>query len=366
MKIELIDLRKRFQEEKNEIMECIENVLEKGNLVLTEEVNNFERSITEYTGAKYCLGLNSGTDALMMSLWSCGIKKDDEIITSPKSFIASIGAIIHLGAKPVFVDINDDLNINCDLIEKAITNKTKAILPVHWTGRICDMDKINEIAKKHNLLVIEDAAQAMGSFYNNIHGGRFGEVSAFSAHPLKNLNALGDSGFIITDNKEIFEKIKLYRNHGLEGRDSVAIFGINSRLDSLNAAILSYRLKRLNSIIDRRTNNIKLYKKYIKTNKVRLPDNKEYEKNSYVMFIAVCENRDELQNYLTSKGIQSLIYYGTPLHLHKASKYLGYKKGDFPKVENLCSKVLALPHHQHLKEEEIKYVCDEINKFYSN
>ena len=208
MKIEVIDLRKRFQEEKNELMKSIERVLTKGNLVLTKEVESFEKKICKFIGVKYCLGLNSGTDALMMSLWAAGISKGDEVITSPISFIASASSIIHVGAKPVFVDVKEDLNINSDLIEKAITKKTKAIMPVHWTGRICDMDKIIKIAKKHNLIIIEDAAQAMGSYYKKKHAGTFGSLSAFSTHPLKNLNALGDGGFVITNNKKYYEKIK--------------------------------------------------------------------------------------------------------------------------------------------------------------
>ena len=167
----------------------------------------------------------------MMSLWACGVKKNDEVITSSLSFVASAGSIAHLGAKPIFVDVNDDLNINPDLIESCITKKTKAILPVHWTGRMCDMDKISKIAKKHNLIIIEDAAQGMGSFYKGRHAGSYSKVAAFSAHPLKNLNGIGDSGFITTNSKDIYEKIKLYRNHGLAGRDVVKIFGVNSRMD---------------------------------------------------------------------------------------------------------------------------------------
>ncbi len=235
MKIEIVDLKKRFQEEKHEIFRCINRVLKKGHFILTPELQNFEKSICKFAGSKYCLGVNSGTDALMMSLWSLGISKGDEVITSPISFIATASSIIHIGAKPVFVDIGDDLNINPDLIEKAITKKTKAILPVNWTGKVCKMDKIIKIAKKHNLAVIEDAAQAMGAYYKNKHAGTFGKISAFSTHPLKNLNALGDGGFIITNEKKIYNKIKLYRNHGLKGRDNVEIVGVNPRLDSLNA-----------------------------------------------------------------------------------------------------------------------------------
>ena len=365
MKIELIDLRKRFQEERYEILKCINRVLKKGNLILTSEVENFEKSICKFTGAKYCLGLNSGTDALMMSLWSAGILKGDEVITSPLSFIASVSSIIHVGAKPVFVDVDDDLNINPDLIEKAITNKTKAIMPVHWTGRVCRMDKILKIAKKYNLIIIEDSAQAMGAYYKKKHAGTFGKISAFSTHPLKNLNALGDGGFIITNEKKLYNKIKLYRSHGLKGRDNVEIIGVNSRLDSLHAEVLNFRLKRLKNIISRRQKNVNLYKRLINTDKVRIIADKKTENNAYVMFITLCENRDNLQKYLKKFNIQSLIYYGTPLHLHKATKFLGYKKGSFPKAEISSKKVLSFPYHQHLKEKEIKFISQKINNFYN-
>ncbi len=365
MKIEVIDLRKRFQEEKKEILSVVKKILSKGNLVLTPELKSFEDNIAKYTGAKYCLGLNSGTDALMLSLWAAGIGKGDEVITSPISFIASASSIIHVGAKPVFVDVGQDLNINPDLIEKAITKKTKAIMPVHWTGRPCCMDKILKIAKKHKLLVIEDAAQGMGAYFNKKHTGMFGKISAFSAHPLKNLNALGDGGFIITSDKKFYDKIKLYRNHGLKGRDNVEIIGVNSRLDSLNAEVLNFRLKRLKSIIKRRTNNVNIYTKKVKTKKVQFINKNKNKINAHVMFIAFCEKRDKLQKYLSKFNIQSLVYYNTPLHLHKGVRYLGYKKGDFPVAEKLSKKVLAFPHHQHLTKKEIVFVSKKINDFYN-
>jgi dTDP-4-amino-4,6-dideoxygalactose transaminase len=365
MKIDLIDLKQRFAEEKTEILACLEDVLDRGSLVLTEEVSDFEKSICDFTNSKFCLGLNSGTDALMMSLWSNGIGKGDEVITSNISFIASVGAIAHVGAIPILVDVRNDLNIDPEKIESKITNKTKAIMPVHWTGRICEMDKIKNLANKYNLIIIEDAAQAIGSFYKGTHAGSFGSISAYSAHPLKNLNAIGDAGYVTTNDEQLYDKIKLYRNHGLESRDNVAIFGVNSRLDSLNAKILSFRLTKLKSVIAKRQHNVSLYRKNILTDKVQIPEEHKFLKNSYVMFICICENRDKLKLYLDEKGIQSLIYYNTPLHLHKASKSLGYKYGDFPISENLCSKVLAFPHHQYLKEYEIEYICEHINKFYS-
>ena len=363
-KIEIIDLKKRFQDEKHEIMKCVNRVLKKGNLVLTPELNNFENSICKFTGSKYCLGVNSGTDALMMSLWSSGISRGDEVITSPISFIASASSIIHIGATPVFVDVDDDLNMNPDLIEQSITKKTKAIMPVHWTGRVCKMDKILKIARKHNLIVIEDAAQSIGALYKKKHAGTFGKVSAFSTHPLKNLNALGDGGFVVTNEKRLYDKIKLYRNHGLKGRDNVEIIGVNSRLDSLHAEVLNFRLKRLKNIISKRQKNINLYRKLINSNKIRVIEDKKIEHNAYVMFIALCEKRDELQKYLSKFNIQSLVYYKTPLHLHKATRFLGYAKGDFPNAEKLAKKVLSFPHHQYLKKKEVEFVSKKINDFY--
>ena len=364
MKVELIDLRDRFKEEGKAIIKIVEKVLSKGNLILTKEVQNFEKSICKFTGAKFCLGLNSGTDALMMSLWSSGIKRGDEVITSPISFVATANSIIHVGAKPVFVDVGDDLNINPDLIEAAITKKTKAIMPVHWTGRVCEMDKIIKIAKKYKLKIIEDAAQATGAYYKGRHAGTFGKISAFSTHPLKNLNALGDGGFIITNEKKLYDKIKLYRSHGLEGRDDAKIIGVNSRLDSLNAEVLSFRLKKLNNIINRRKKNINYYKKYIKTDKVKILNDGKNEKNAYVMFVTLAENRNKLQEYLKKFNIQSLLYYPTPLHLHNSMKYLGYKKGNLINAERITSKVISFPHHQHLTEKQIKFVSEKINKFY--
>lgn len=364
MKVELIDLKQRFKHEEKTIMKIVHKVLSKGNLILTKEVQNFEKSVCKYTNTKYCLGLNSGTDALMMSLWSSGIKKGDEVITSPISFVATANAIVHVGAKPVFVDVGEDLNINPKLIENAITKKTKAIIPVHWTGRVCQMDEIMKIANKYGLIVIEDAAQATGAYYKKKHAGTFGKISAFSTHPLKNLNALGDGGFVITNEKRLYDKIKLYRSHGLEGRDDAKIIGVNSRLDSLNAEVLSFRLKKLKEIIKKRKRNINLYRKYIKTDKVKILADGKNEINSYVMFITLSKKREKLQKYLKKYRIQSLLYYPTPLHMHKSMKFLKYGKGSLPNAEKIASEVISFPHHQHITEKQIKYVCGKINLFY--
>ncbi len=366
MKIEITDLKKRYQEEKKEILSSVDKVLKSGKLVLSDSNSKFEKLITKFTGSKFCLGLNSGTDALMMSLWSLGIKKNDEIITSPISFIATANSIIHLGARPVFVDVNEDLNINPDLIEKSITKKTKAIMPVHWTGRVCEMKKIIKIAKKHNLHVIEDAAQAMGAYYNKKHAGTFGTISAFSVHPFKNLNAVGDGGFVITNKKNLYDKIKAYRNHGIAGNNNIIFSGVNSRLDSIHAEILTYRIKNLKNIIKKKKKNISLYRKYLKTNKIKILDNKKIEQNSFSMFVTLCKKRDKLKDYLSKFNIETRVYYNTPLHLYKSTKFLGYKKGSFPKAEQITNEVLSFPYHQYIKEHQIKFICKKINEFYSN
>ncbi len=364
MKIELIDLKQRYKEESNQILKSINKVLSKGHLVLTEELSKFEENVCKFTGSKYCLGVNSGTDALMMSLWALGIGKGDEVITSPTSFVATIGAIIHVGAKPVFVDISDDLNIDPDKIASKITKKTKAIMPVHWAGKMCNMEKISFLAKKFRLKVIEDAAQGMGSYFKKKHAGTFSDIAAFSTHPLKNLNGLGDGGFITTDHKNLYEKIKLYRNHGMKSRDNVHLFGVNSRLDVLNAEVLNFRLKKLKSVIKKRRKNVSIYQKYLDKRYIKTPQDRDNQYSSYVIFLCLCEKRDQLQKYLSSKGIQSLVYYGTPLHKHLASRNIKLNKTSLPISEKLAKKVLALPHHQGLNARQIKSVCKHVNNFY--
>jgi dTDP-4-amino-4,6-dideoxygalactose transaminase len=363
--VPLIDLKERYLEEKTELLECVDRVLKLGHFVLTAEVSEFEDKVALYTGIKHCIGLNSGTDALMIGLHMLGIGSGDEVITTPISFIASTGSIAHVGAKPVFVDVRADQNINPDLIKSKISSRTRAIMPVHWGGRIADMDPIVKIAKENNLLIIEDAAQTMGASYKNKHGGSFSEVAAFSAHPLKNLNALGDGGFLLTNNDQINARARQYRNHGMIDRETALDFGVNSRLDSLNAEVLKYRLTKLDSILSRRRKNVEHYCKNIMAPEVFIPPCQHYEEHAYVMFLIQCQRRDELQAYLIENGVQSLVYYGKPLHLQPATEKYGYKKGDFPEAEKQCNQVLALPHHQHLTIEQIDFVCAKVNEFYN-
>ena len=364
MKIEFIDLKARYKDEKDKLNEIFNKVLESGQLILSDENKNLEKNLSEYLNKKYCITLNSGTDALMLSLWALGIKKGDEVITPAVSFIATAAAIDHLGAKPVFVDVDEDLNIDIEKIEEKINEKTKAIVPVHWTGKMCDMEKIKNIAQKYDLKIVEDAAQAIGSELDNKKPGYYSNIATFSTHPLKILNGIGDGGFLITNDKEAYEKINKYRNHGIVTRDNYEFYGVNSRMDALNAAIVNYRLGGTKSLIEKRKYNIDLYKSNIKTKNFKFIEHKKNEIESYTMLVSIAEDRDGLQKYLSENEVQSLVYYGTPLHLQNASKKHGYKKGDFPKAEYMCDRVISLPFHQYLKEDEILFVSDLVNKYY--
>lgn len=364
MEVPFVDLKSRYLEEREDILTGIDQLLSEGHLILTEEVADFERELGEYIGVRNVVSVNSGTDALMLCLWALGVKRGDEVITTPISFVATAAAIAHVGAIPKFVDVTNDQNIDPDKIASAVTERTKAILPVHWGGRVCDMEKISDVAKRHNLSIIEDAAQGIGSVRDGKRPGAFGHLASFSAHPLKNLNALGDAGFLTTDDDEYADKIRIYRNHGLRSRDNVEFFGINSRMDSLHAKILSIRLRKLNQLIEQRRRNVQIYRDCLKLREIFIPPESSIERSSYVMFIVQAEARDELQKFLKTFGIETLVYYGTPLHLQRASQYLGYVKGDFPVAERQCEKVLALPHHQGLSAEQIEYVAEKINEFY--
>ena len=257
MKIPYISLSSQWKKEKKYLSPIIQKVLESGIYINSKEVDAFEKNISRICKTKFAVALNSGTDALLLSLHLLGVKRGDEVITPPNSFIASTSVIVHIGAKPVFVDVLEDQNINPELIEKAITKRTKAIMPVHLTGRVCEMNEIIRISKKYGIPIIEDAAQAIGSKYYNYFSGSLGEIGCFSAHPLKNLNACGDSGFITTNNYSLYSKAKIMRNHGLINRSIVKKFAFLSRMDVLQAAILNYRIKNLDSIIAMRRANAK-------------------------------------------------------------------------------------------------------------
>ncbi len=364
-RIPFVNLVAQWQDDRDELLPIIDTVLGGGQYVGGDEVDKFEKNMAELCQVKYAVALNSGTDALTLSLHLLGVGRGDEVITPPNSFIASTAVIVHLGAKPVFVDVLPDQNIDPGKIEAAITEKTKAIMPVHLTGRICDMDPIMVLAEKYNLAVVEDAAQAIGSKYKGKPSGSIGNVGCFSTHPLKNLNASGDGGFLTTNDEKTYLKAKALRNHGMADRDRVDNFGYVSRMDNLQAAILNYRLKKLDEIIDKRRQNAQSYLEYIEKEEVFIPREKEYEFNTYHTFVIQLKKRNELKEFLIEQGIEAAIHYPTPIHLQPAANELAYKVGDFPVTEKQAEMILTLPVNQSLGQSEIERICAAINDYYN-
>ncbi len=364
VRVPFVDLKQRSAEEKQELLACMARVLDESLYVLGPAVARFEAAAARAIGVPHVVGLNSGTDALMMALWGLGIGKGDEVITSPVSFVATTGAIVHVGARPVYVDIAPDGNLDPGRLEAAITPRTKAIVPVHWGGRVADMDRILAIARPRGLVVIEDAAQAMGATYRGRSAGSFGAAAAFSAHPLKLLASIGDAGYLATADAELARGVQLYRAHGLESRDSCVLYGVNSRLDTLHAAILELRLERLPEVIEARRRHVALYRELVRPGPITIPDEQPHEKVAWTFCNARADRRDELRAYLATHDIETQLYYGTALHLHPTAARLGYARGAFPEAEAHCDRVLALPIHQYLTTDQIAYVADKINAFY--
>ena len=269
-----------------------------------------------------------------------------------------------IGATPVFADVRDDLNIDPEKAEAAITPRTKAIMPVHLTGRIADMAPLLDIAKRHGLLVVEDASQSFGSRYEDRLSGSFGDVGCFSAHPLKNFNAAGDSGFLTTDNGELAAKVAKMRNHGLVGKGLSEAFGYVSRMDTLQAAILRYKLEALPGVIEQRRNNAALYGELLDPEHIFMAPERDVEFNTYHTFVIQVDRRDELKAYLAEQQIGSAIHYPLPIHLQPAASYLGHKAGDFPVTERQAERILSLPVHQTLKENDLRRVADTVNGFF--
>ena len=362
-RIPYVNFQSQWKEEKDDLLPIIEKVLSSGQYIGGEELDKFEANIAKLCGVKYATGLNSGTDALIFALHLSGIGKGDEVITPPNSFISSTSSIINVGATPVFVDVLPDQNIDPSKIEEAITKNTKAIMPVHLTGRICDMESIMDIAVRNNLVVIEDAAQAIGSQYKGQTSGSIGFIGCFSTHPLKNLNACGDAGFLTTNDENIYNQSKTLRNHGMANRNIVNHFGTVSRMDNLQAAILNYRLSKLEYVTQRRRDNAEVYFDEINMVGMYIPEEKTYEYNTYHTFVVQTEHRDKLKEYLFSNGIDTAIHYPIPIHLQPASKNLGYKEGDFHITEKQSKQILTLPINQFLSEVDLERIISVINQF---
>ncbi len=362
-RIPYVNLAAQFAAEKTELMARIEAVLATGMHVGGAEVDALEQEISAYIGVRHTVTLNSGTDALILGMIAAGIGPGDEVITPPNSFVASTAAIMRAGATPVFADVGWDGLLDPAAVSAAVTPRTAAIMPVHLWGGICDMDGLDAIAKRHGLAIIEDAAQAMGTRHRGRMAGALGTVGCFSAHPLKIFNAVGDAGFVTTDSADVADRVRLLRNHGLVNRDTVSEFGTVSRLDSLQAAVLRYRLGRLDEMTERRRANVERYRGLLAGVPIRLPLEKSYEFHTFVNLVSQCDRRDDLQKYLATKRVQTVVHYNTPIHLQPAAQSLGYRRSQFPVTERLCETILALPANQTLTQDDVAFVCAEIRTF---
>ena len=364
-KVKYVDLPKQANVEA--ILTDIKEILLKtGQFTLGQPVAEFEARFAGLCKTKYAVGLNSGTDALFLALKALNIGSGVEVITAPNSFFATAAVIAIAGAKPVFVDVNNEYNIDAELIERAITHRTKAILPVHLTGNPADMPRIMNIARRHNLHVIEDAAQAVSATIDGQPTGSFGIAGGFSFHPLKNLNVWGDGGITTTNSRELSDRLKLIRNHGLKTRDEVEVFAYNSRLDTLQAIVANQLLNVLDAITEARIKNARAYDDGLSdmSDHITLPPRKSNVKQVFHTYVIQARERNKLGAYLAEKGIETKVHYPVPLHLQPASKYLGYQEGDFPVCEAQAKTILTLPVHQHLTDDQIACVIDNIRKFY--
>lgn len=365
MKVKYSYLKEQFADSE-EIFKALRDQLTRCQFTFGSELKEFEDKFAHLCQARYALGVGTGTDALMLALKALSIGQGDEVITAPNSFIATAGAIVAAGARLVFVDVNNEYNMNISLIEDAITHRTKAILPVHLTGNPADMPAIIEIARKYKLFIVEDACQAINATINGKPTGSFGDAGCFSLHPLKNLNVWGDGGVLITQSYKLYEKVCLLRNHGLKNRDEVEFLGYNSRLDTIQAIVANHVLNKIEEITQRRIHNACIYDQGLSKldEQVIIPPRRKNVRQVFHLYVIQVQKRSELMQYLAKNGIETKVHYPIPIHLQKGCQFLGYKKGDFPVCEAQAESILSLPVHQHLEESEIDYVIDHIRSFY--
>ena len=340
-------------------------LIKSSEFTLGPHVDKFEKAFSKFIGVKNCIATNSGTDSLILALKALSLKKGDEVITVCNSFYATAGAIVVCGAKPVFVDCDERYQIDINKIERAITKKTKIILPVHWGGASPNMHKIMSIAKKHSLKVVEDACMGIGAKIKNKSPGSFGHASAFSMHPLKSLNVMGDGGMVVTNNDKIASWLRRYRNHGMIDRDHISDWGVNMRLQPFQAIVANIELKKVNKIISKRNRNAKILDQSLsKIKYIQIPDRKKIYRETFALYMARFKKRDKLKSYLIRNGIEVKIHYPIPLHLQRPSKKMGYRKGDFPIAEKQATEMLTLPVHQYLNREQINFMIKKIKNFY--
>jgi dTDP-4-amino-4,6-dideoxygalactose transaminase len=370
--VPFLDLTRQYKRIEEEILSATKKVYEKGRFILGEEVSVFEEEFSHYCGVRYGVGVDSGTDALQLALKAVGVGEGDEVITVAHSFIATALAISQTGAKPLFVDIDPETyTMDPNALEQFLRHrkkkgerqKIKAILPVHLYGHPAEMDAIMDIADRYQLTLIEDACQAHGAEYQGRKVGSFGLLSCFSFYPTKNLGGYGDGGMVVTDDKKLFEKLRLLRCYGEKRKYEHVLKGGNNRLDEIQAAILRVKLKYLDQWNEERRKRVLIYKKMLEHTGVICPTEKEQAKHVYHLFVIRTKKRNPLQTFLKEKGIGTLIHYPIPIHLQKAFRELGYRRGDLPLTEQYAREVLSLPFFPEMTESEIEGVATQIKTF---
>jgi len=351
--------------ETEEILDDLRDLVRTGEFTIGPPVLEFERRLGAMIGVKHVVGTNTGTDALILALKALGVGPGHEVITQVNTFYATAGAIVAVGARPVFVDVDEQYAIDVRLLEAAITPSTRAILPVHWTGLPADMPAIMALARRHALYVVEDACPATGAAYAGRAVGSFGDTAGFSMHPLKPLHVWGDGGAVVTNDDRAAEWLRLYRNHGMVNRDEIEIWGVNQRLQTVQAVVANRVLDRVAGWVDRRIEIAnRLDDGLADVAPVRRPPRPSERRNAFQLYIVRCERRDELLKYLAAEGVEAKVHYPIPLHLQPAARDLGYTRGAFPVAEAQAEDIVTLPGHQFLTDLEVDYMIDRVQRFY--
>ena len=357
-------LREQFAD-CDDILAKIREVVVRGDFTLGCEVDELEREYADLCGARHAVAVGSGTDALLLSLKAVGVTEGDEVITTPFTFYATVGAIVTAGGIPVFVDVGDDYNIDAAQIASKISKNTKAIMPVHWSGRPCEMDVIESVAEKHGIPVVIDACHAICASFKGRKVGELGTASCFSFHPLKNLNVWGDGGIVTTNSTDIANQLRLLRNHGLVSRDRCQVFAYNSRLDTIQAVIARHMLCKIAHITESRIANAAYFDAQLAGMAgIKLPERRADIREVFHLYSVLCEDRDSLQRFLLGRGIDAKVHYPTPMHLQPAAAFLGHQVGDFPTTEKVCSQTLSLPVHEFISKEQQDHVIACVKDFY--
>ena len=359
-------LKQQF-EDCEDLWSELRQFVETGDFTLGKPLDVFEERFAELIGSKFAVGVNSGTDAIKLSLKGLGVGPGDEVITAANTFVATVGAIAELGATPVFVDCDDTFCMNVDLLQEKISQKTKAIVPVHFTGYMTDMRKLDPLAKKLGLAVVEDACQSILGAIDGKTAGTWGNAGAFSLHPLKNLNVWSDGGVIISDDPSLVAQLELLRNHGLADRDTVSILGCNSRLDTFQAVVGNWLLPKTQQIADQRIANAAFFDAELsRIPEIRIPPRPQGFKIVYHLYIVFAERRDELINYCLDHGIEAKVHYPVPIYRQPALRHLGYGEGDFPTTDRHTKDIITFPCDQHLRRDQMEYIVQTVESFYSS